>query len=70
MGSVDPARAAYEAHIAESEARGICPFSGLTFASCQASICDCFRELYPDDPYGLHPEAFIVGPPQEENHGA
>lgn len=28
---------------------------------CPASICDCFIDLYPDDPTGLHPEAFIVG---------
>lgn len=69
----DAQRIEHERHIAECEARGECPFSGLTFARCQASICDCFREQYPDDPYGLHPEAFIVGtrvtPPDQCAHG-
>jgi hypothetical protein len=28
---------------------------------CHDSICDCFRDVYPLDPVGLHPEAFVVG---------
>lgn len=59
-------REQWEAFVAESEARGVCPFSGYTFKRCAASICDCFREQFPDDPYGLHPEAFIVNPPTEQ----
>lgn len=39
---------------------------------CPESICDCFIDTYPDDPMGLHPEAFIVlgvvvNEPNEEN---
>jgi hypothetical protein len=36
---------------------GECPAGGRR---CPPSICDCFIELYPDDPLGLHPEAFEV----------
>lgn len=25
--------------------------------------CDCFMDIYPDDPFGLHPEAFRIGGP-------
>lgn len=28
---------------------------------CPPSICDCFIDIYPDDPGGIHPEAFVVG---------
>ncbi len=35
-----------------------CPLGG---PRCPESICDCFIDQYPDDPLGLHPEAFIVG---------
>ncbi|QLQ11153.1 MAG: hypothetical protein HZY75_13220 [Nocardioidaceae bacterium] len=23
-------------------------------------MCDCFVDQYPDDPFGLHPEAFVA----------
>jgi hypothetical protein len=60
--------AEWEAHKADCERRGICWASGLTIKRCMAGPCDCFRDTYPDDPYGLHPEAFVVGrviPPGE-----
>lgn len=59
----DQQRVEWEAHVAKAHAAGQCPFSGLTTKACIASICDCFIEQYPDDPYGLHPEAFVVNPP-------
>lgn len=34
-----------------------CPIGG---PRCPPSICDCFIDLYPDDPLGIHPEAFTV----------
>lgn len=37
-----------------------CPLGG---PRCPRSICDCFIEEYPDDPLGLHPEAFMVATP-------
>lgn len=42
-------------------ARPGCPLGG---PRCPESICDCFIETHPDDPTGLHPEMFIVGPTQ------
>lgn len=35
-----------------------CPLGG---PRCPEAVCDCFVDLYPDDPLGLHPEAFVVG---------
>lgn len=35
-----------------------CPLGG---PRCHEAICDCFVDLYPDDPQGLHPEALVVG---------
>lgn len=40
-----------------------CPYASVGRARCPSWRCDCFVELYPDDPFGLHPEAFIVGQP-------
>lgn len=37
-----------------------CDFSGLTVPDCQASICDCFRDIDPDDPSAPHSEVFTV----------
>ena len=59
----DQQRVEWEAHVVREQAAGRCPFSGLAVKSCVASVCDCFIEQYPDDPYGLHPEAFVVNPP-------
>lgn len=39
-----------------------CPYASPGRAKCPESICDCFIDVYPDDPFGLHPEAFAVGP--------
>jgi hypothetical protein len=38
-----------------------CPYAPPGRTRCWESICDCFIDLYPDDPFGLHPEAFVVG---------
>jgi hypothetical protein len=46
-----------------------CPYAEKGQARCPTWRCDCFIDLYPDDPFGLHPEAFVVGrvpPPSEE----
>ena len=32
---------------------------------CPESISDCFIDMYPDDPLGLHPEAYVVTWPEE-----
>lgn len=34
-----------------------CPLGG---PRCPEWECDCFIDLYPDDPMGIHPEAFVV----------
>ena len=28
---------------------------------CPTCLCDCFLNTHPDDPLGLHPEAFVIG---------
>jgi hypothetical protein len=38
-----------------------CPYAPPGLARCPESICDCFIDTHPDDPFGLHPEDFIVG---------
>lgn len=40
-------RQEWEAFARASEARGLCPHSGETFAVCKESICDCFD--YPSE---------------------
>lgn len=37
-----------------------CPYAEPGKARCPEWRCDCFIDLYPDDPFGLHPEAFTV----------
>lgn len=37
-----------------------CPYAPMGESRCPASICDCFIDQFPEDPFGLHPEAFIV----------
>lgn len=37
-----------------------CPYASPGRDRCPPAICDCFVDLYPDDPFGLHPEAFMV----------
>lgn len=37
-----------------------CPYASFGARRCPPSICDCFIDTHPDDPFGLHPEAFIV----------
>lgn len=37
-----------------------CPYADAGQSRCSPAICDCFIEQYPDDPFGLHPEAFMV----------
>jgi hypothetical protein len=38
----------------------LCPASGLDRQECLATICDCYYEQSPDDPYALHPEFFEI----------
>lgn len=45
-----------------------CSYADPGERACPAWRCDCFVDQYPDDPFGLHPEAFVVGSP-EENGG-
>jgi hypothetical protein len=42
-----------------------CPYADKGKKRCPEWRCDCFIDLYPDDPFGLHPEAFVVGRPKE-----
>ena len=37
-----------------------CPYAERGQSRCSPAICDCFIDEYPDDPFGLHPEAFLV----------
>jgi len=37
-----------------------CEYADPGQRACPPSICDCFVDLYPEDPFGLHPEAFVV----------
>lgn len=43
-----------------------CPYAPRGLDRCPPSICDCFVADYPDDPFGLHPEAFVIGEPADE----
>jgi hypothetical protein len=43
----------------------VCPYAGPGRRKCPEWRCDCFVDLYPDDPFGLHPEAFVVGVVEE-----
>lgn len=36
---------------------------------CPRDICDCFIDQYPDDPTGLHPEAFTFVIPTTQETG-
>jgi hypothetical protein len=49
-----------------------CPHAERGQDRCPAWRCDCFVDLHPDDPFGLHPEAFVVGrvPPSSEEPGS
>jgi hypothetical protein len=38
-----------------------CDYAGPGRDRCPAWRCDCFVDTFPDDPFGLHPEAFVVG---------
>lgn len=38
-----------------------CPYAGPSRNRCPEWRCDCFIDTHPDDPFGLHPEDFIVG---------
>lgn len=42
-----------------------CPFAPMGRTRCPEWRCDCFIETHPDDPFGLHPEDFIVGRQEE-----
>lgn len=42
----------------------VCPYAERGKARCPEWRCDCFVDLYPGDPFGIHPEAFAVHLPQ------
>jgi hypothetical protein len=44
-----------------------CPYAPKGDRRCPPSICDCFIDQFPHDPFGLHPEAFIVGSKLKES---
>jgi hypothetical protein len=37
-----------------------CPYAPPGQRRCPEWICDCFIDTHPDDPFGLHPEDFLV----------
>jgi hypothetical protein len=37
-----------------------CPYAPPDRSRCPQWRCDCFIDLYPDSPFALHPEAFVV----------
>ncbi|MGH3499835.1 MAG: hypothetical protein ACRDQA_02860 [Nocardioidaceae bacterium] len=37
-----------------------CPYAEKSERRCPEWRCDCFIDTYPDDPFGIHPEAFVV----------
>lgn len=37
-----------------------CPYAEVGLTRCPTWRCDCFIDSYPDDPMGLHPEAYMV----------
>ncbi len=39
----------------------VCPYADEGATRCPEWRCDCFVDVYPDDPFGLHPEAYVVG---------
>ena len=43
-----------------------CEYAPQGRKKCPPSICDCFIDQYPDSPRDLHPEAFIVGLPRDD----
>lgn len=46
--------------IAEKDAAFRCDYAEAGQSRCPAWRCDCFIATHPGDPFGLHPEAFIV----------
>lgn len=38
----------------------VCPYADEGRARCPEWRCDCFVDAFPEDPFGLHPEAFLV----------
>lgn len=38
-----------------------CPHADPGQDRCPEWRCDCFIKTHPNDPFGLHPEDFIVG---------
>jgi hypothetical protein len=42
----------------------VCDYAEPGQARCAPAICDCFYDEYPADPFGVHPEAFVVQWPQ------
>ena len=47
-----------------------CVYADRGQAKCPRWRCDCFIDEYPDDPVGLHPEAFTCDPLDGGGSGA
>jgi hypothetical protein len=45
-----------------------CEYADRGKTRCSPSICDCFIDTYPDSPFDLHPEAFVVRTREEDRH--
>lgn len=43
-----------------TEAEFQCPYADKGRRRCAPSDCDCFIDEYPESPFALHPEAFLV----------
>jgi hypothetical protein len=44
-----------------------CPYADEGKSRCDT--CDCFIDTHPDDPFGLHPEDFLVNGHQYDLNG-
>jgi hypothetical protein len=42
LDKVNEQREQFEAFKSKEEARGFCPYSGLTIPACKSWLCDCF----------------------------
>jgi len=60
-------------HLVVRQAQGsavwevVCDYAEPGQARCPAWRCDCFYDAYPGDPFGVHPEAFVVTWPVHEH---
>lgn len=43
-----------------------CEYAPEGHRRCHPAICDCFVDTFPDSPFELHPEVFVVNRPEQE----